>query len=86
MKRILNTVLGLIPHVLIVLSVMMITFYITDRYNRPMAFINNDITKALLLVMSVLVIVQSVYLIYTLRKKKTEVHQRALEQERDKTE
>ena len=82
MKRILKEILGLIPHVLIVLSVMMITFTITDRYNRPMAFINNDITKALLLVMSVLVIIQSVYLIYTLRKKKAEAYRQASEKDR----
>ncbi len=67
-KKFLKTLLGLIPHVLLVLSVMMITFVITDYYNRPMAFINNSITKALLLVMSVLVIIESVYLIYRLRK------------------
>lgn len=84
MKRILKEILGLIPHVLIVLSVMMITFYITDRYNRPMAFISNDITKTLLLIMSVLVIIQSVYLIYTLRKEKAEAYRQA--SEKDKTE
>ena len=67
MKRILKEILGLIPHVLIVLSVMMITFTITDRYNRAMAFINNDITKALLLILAVLVIVQSILLIRTNR-------------------
>ncbi len=68
MKKLLKTLLGLIPHVLLVLSVMMITFVITDYYNRPMAFINNGITKALLLVMSLLVIIESVYLVYRLRR------------------
>lgn len=84
MKRMLSAIFGAIPHVMIVLSVMMITFYITDRYNRPMAFINNDITKALLLAMSVLAIIQSVYLIYSLRRKKTGEYKKA--SERDKTE
>jgi fumarate reductase subunit D len=55
---------------------MMITFYITDRKNRAMAFINNDITKALLLVMAILVIVESVYLIVHLRKKQYEEYEK----------
>ncbi len=68
MKRFMKTLLGLVPHVLIVLSVMMITFVITDYYNRSMAFVNNGITKGLMVVMSVLVIVESVYVIYRMRK------------------
>ena len=42
---------------------------ITDRKNRAMAFINNDITKALLMILALLVIVQSVLLIRTNRKR-----------------
>lgn len=76
MKKFLNTLFGFIPHILLVLSLMMITFYITDRKNRAMAFINNDITKALLLVMAILVIVESVYLIVHLRKKKYEEYEK----------
>ena len=79
MKRILNTLLGMIPHILTVLSLMMITFYITDRQNRAMAFINNDITKALLLVMSVLVLIESVYLIVHLRIKQSEEYEKSRE-------
>ena len=69
MKKFFQTFFGFIPHASIVIALMMITFYITDRQNRAMAFINNDITKALLLVMSVLVLIESVYLIVHLRKK-----------------
>ena len=76
MKKFLNTLFGFIPHILLVLSLMMITFYITDRKNRAMAFINNDITKALLLVMAILVIVESVYLIVHLRKKQYEEYEK----------
>ena len=76
MRKFLTTLFGFIPHILLVLSLMMITFYITDRKNRAMAFINNDITKALLLVMAILVIVESVYLIVHLRKKQYEEYEK----------
>ena len=69
MKRFLNRLAGFLPHVCLILSLMMITFVITDRYNRAMAFINNDITKALLLILALLVIVQSILLIRTNRKR-----------------
>ena len=69
MKRLFEKLAGLLPHVCLILSLMMITFVITDRYNRAMAFINNDITKALLLILAVLVIVQSILLIRTNRKR-----------------
>jgi len=59
---------GLISHAIIILSLMMITFFITDRFNGAMAFINNDITKALLLALSVLSIIHSVYLIRLQRR------------------
>ena len=72
MKEIMKKIFGYLPHITIVLSLMMLTFYITDRQNRAMAFINNDITKTLLAVMSVLVIIESVYLIVHLRKKQYE--------------
>jgi len=72
--------MSLIPHGTIILAVMMITFYITDRYNRPMAFINNDLTKVLLLIMSVLIIVQSVYMICVHRRKQTAAYKKALEE------
>lgn len=68
MKQFLNKLAGILPHVCLILSLMMITFVITDRYNRAMAFINNDITKTLLLIFAVLVIVQAILLIRTNRK------------------
>lgn len=69
MKQFLNKLAGFLPHICLILSLMMITFVITDRYNRAMAFINNDITKALLFVLAVLVIVESVLLIRINRKR-----------------
>lgn len=54
MKTVLNHIRNYartaLPHIGIVLSLMFFVFLIVDRYNRAMAFVNNDITKALLLV------------------------------------
>ena len=43
----------LLPHVCIVLSVVMMTFFVIDRLNEPMKFIDNDITKWMLCVLCV---------------------------------
>ncbi len=51
--RILRT---LLPHASIVLALMFITFFIVDKLNGAMNFINNDITKALLLLFSLIAI------------------------------
>ena len=67
-RKILNGLLSLIPHINIILSLFLITCFIVDRFNRAMAFINNDFTKITLLVLTVLVIVQSVYLIVKHRR------------------
>ena len=76
MKKIMKKIFGYLPHITLVLSLMMLTLYITDRQNRAMGFINNDITKALLAVMSVLVIVESVYLIVHLRRRQYEEYKK----------
>ena len=44
----------LAPHLAIVLSLMIVTFFIIDRFNEAMAFLNNDITKVLTLILAVL--------------------------------
>ena len=41
----------LTPHAAIILSAMYLVFFAIDRVNRSMAFINNDITKWLLLIL-----------------------------------
>ncbi len=57
------------PHVTIVLCNMYIVFYCIDRVNSAMSFIDNSITKALLLVLCVLSIVNSIFLIGDNRNK-----------------
>ena len=72
MKHLLQKLAGFLPHICLTLSLMMITFVITDRYNRAMAFINNDITKILLFVLAILVIAESILLIRINRKRQRE--------------
>ena len=59
----------ILPHVSIVLCNMYIVFYLIDRVNSAMAFINNDITKALLLILCVISTVNSSFLILDERRR-----------------
>ena len=81
MKAFFRKLADLLPHASLILSLMMITFLITDKYNRAMAFINNDITKTLMMILAVLVIVQSVLMIRDSRRRiRTENRQNKPEQ------
>lgn len=64
----LDVLASLLPHLNIALALFFITCFIVDRYNRAMAFINNEYTKYGLLVFAILVIVESV--IFVLRDRK----------------
>ena len=59
----------LLPHAAIILSFMYFVFYAIDRVNSAMAFINNAITKALILILCVIAIVEAVMLIRDDRRK-----------------
>lgn len=41
-------ILGIPPHLSLILSLMLLTFYVVDRFNTAMAFINHPMTKALI--------------------------------------
>jgi len=58
----------ILPHICIIISVMMIVFYVIDQINSAMNFINNDIYKTLLLVYSIIVIVSSIFMIVENRR------------------
>lgn len=58
----------LLPHLTIALAIVLLSFFILDRFNRAMAFINNNITKWMLAVFCVLVIAQGVLYIIGRRK------------------
>lgn len=59
-KIILQVLLNVLPHINIALAVTMLTFFVVDRYNRAMSFINNDITKGMLAVFCVTVLVEAI--------------------------
>lgn len=59
----------ILPHVSILLSNMYIVFFLIDRVNTAMAFINNNITKWLLLFASLISIANSIFLIHDERKR-----------------
>jgi hypothetical protein len=67
-----NTIRKILPHLCIILSGMMITFYIVDIFNNAVAMIDNVITKGLLFVMSLLVIFLAGIFIYDERRKNDE--------------
>lgn len=62
-KRIYRTAALCCAHLSLVQGLMLLTFYITDRYNTAMAFINHDMTKTLAAILSVLVMGVSAWLI-----------------------
>ncbi len=53
----------LLPHAAIILSGMYFVFFFIDRVNTAMAFINNNITKRLLLVLCVISVIEAIWLI-----------------------
>lgn len=58
----------LLPHAGIVLALMFITFFIVDKFNGAMNFINNDMSKALLLLFALIAIVNSCFVIHQNRR------------------
>lgn len=59
-KKILQYLLNVLPHINIVLAVTMLTFFVVDRYNRAMSFIDNDITKWMLCVFCATVLIEAI--------------------------
>lgn len=60
----------ILPHIVIVLAAMFITFWILDQLNPVMNFINNSISNALLLLFSILSLVNGILAIVWYRKAK----------------
>jgi len=59
----------IIPHFCIIISLLMITFYILDEFNPGMNFVGNEFFKILLLIYSVGVLILAGFLIYENRRK-----------------
>ena len=63
MKRLNNIISWLfsaLPHFNIALALSLLVLFVTDRYNRAMAFINNDIAKWMLAILCISVIISSI--------------------------
>lgn len=58
----------LIPHLCLILSLMMLTFFVVDIFNPGMDFVGNDIFKILLLVYGVATAILSIAVIAFRRK------------------
>ncbi len=58
-----------LPHINIIIACVVLTFLIIDRLNSAMQFIENDITKGILLVFVIVTIVNSIVLMVYQRKK-----------------
>lgn len=59
----------ILPHLSILLCNMYIVFFLIDRVNSAMAFINNDLTKWLLLVSSLISIATAILVIRDERRR-----------------
>ena len=64
LQKIVRTFIKILPHINIIISGMYLVFFIIDVQNSAMAFINNDITKVLLLFLAIGSTLSSVLLIW----------------------
>ncbi len=62
-------VFTLLAHFVLILSVMMLTFFVIDRINPAMAFLENTLTKYLLALFSLLSATLAVFFIVNEEKK-----------------
>lgn len=72
----------LLPHGAIIISGMYLVFFLIDRVNSAMAFINNDITKWLLLVLCAISVFNACLLIHDERRRVRQQQARAAEARR----
>ncbi len=70
MKRIGRFLEWLLPHLIIIISVMILTFVIINFFNPYMQFVENRFTQWLLVAFGVMSIVSSCLLIYRSRPRK----------------
>lgn len=68
LKKLFNAFLSALPHINITLAMVLLVLFVTDRMNRAMAFINNDITKWMLCVFCVTSLIQAIVSAYFRRR------------------
>lgn len=68
MKRFFSVLGRILPHAVLILAVMLLTFFCIDLVNSSMAFLNNSVTKWLVATLSVLSVILAIC--YVLREEK----------------
>ncbi len=68
----------LLPHVMIVISGMLIVFFVIDRVNKPMGFMTNEFHKRLTFVLAILAIYYAIQNITLQRRLERAEYQRRL--------
>lgn len=68
MKRFFSVLGRILPHAVLILAVMLLTFFCIDLVNSSMAFLNNSVTKWLVAALSVLSVILAIC--YVLREEK----------------
>ena len=63
MKKLCSVLRGALPHATLILALMMLVFFVIDRFNDAMAFLNNDLTKWLLFAFCLLAAILSLVVI-----------------------
>lgn len=62
LKKVGVLLMHFLPHFNIAMAFTLLTLFVTDRFNRAMAFINNDITKWMLAVFCITVVIEAIHL------------------------
>lgn len=70
----------LLPHVAVVLSGMLVVFFLIDRVNKPMAFMTNEFHKRITFVLAILAIYLAVRRISAMRRAERDAYRRKLRQ------
>lgn len=74
----------ILPHISLVLGNMYIVFFLIDRVNTAMQFIDNNITKWLLLIFAIISAINSIYLIREERRRIAAEERRRIARERER--
>ena len=80
----LRLVRKLLPHVAIVISGMLIVFFVIDRVNKPMGFMTNEFHKKITFVLALLAIYFAVQLIALQRRAERAEYKRRLREAQQK--
>jgi hypothetical protein len=67
-----RTMAKILPHISIILSGMLIVFFVIDRFNSAMGFLDNDGAKVLIFVLSITSIINAIMLVALQRRRERE--------------